>query len=364
MGKVLATQSITPGWPPHGFRVGVEDVFILPLVAVAFAVNVVLRGLLRILINIIDGLFPLLLQVMRFPLFTSRILGDGIVALLKSIMQILPIGEMRRQALRDFIGRNWAWLRRYLSYRVFEERLHDAFENAMASVFRKCRKSTPLAALLMLIGAVLWLPISFAVATLMHTLLLAWAASLPSWMQLLHPVATVIAKSKLLVLPVYPAAWPQAKQHPIVQAMFRSWRYLLTVYLVQKTGFRYRQTELAAARAAGVCSAAASAIGASQLLRLLQAGIKTTAAIIGYWLRALLASTIATLAPLSLFGGIVRRLVERYEEVSRRPTEPLSDKVGDFFARWSIKFSAEYYEAREREGNGHSGGDLGAADRQ
>ena len=32
----------------------------------------------------------------------------------------------------------------------------------------------------------------------------------PSWIQLLHPVATVIAKSKLLVLPAYPAAWPQA----------------------------------------------------------------------------------------------------------------------------------------------------------
>ena len=48
-------------------------------------------------------------------------------------------------------------------------------------------------------------------------------------MQFLHPVATVIAKSKLLVLPVYPAAWPQAKQHPFMQAMIRCYRYLASL---------------------------------------------------------------------------------------------------------------------------------------
>jgi hypothetical protein len=52
----------------------------------------------------------------------------------------------------------------------------------------------------------------------MHAVLLANAASLPAWMQLLHPVAAVIAKSKLLVLPAYPAAWPQAKKQAWVQA--------------------------------------------------------------------------------------------------------------------------------------------------
>src|SRR5262249_31375648 len=52
-------------------------------------------------------------------------------------------------------------------------------------------------------------------ATALHATLIARARSLPAWMQLLHPFATLIAKSKLLVLPVYPAAWPQAKQHPV-----------------------------------------------------------------------------------------------------------------------------------------------------
>jgi uncharacterized membrane protein len=276
---------------------------------------VVLRALLTILIDIIDWLFPILLQVMRFPLFTIRIIGDGIAALLKGVMRFLPIGNMRRQAWQGFISRNWAWCRQSLSYRAFEEWLHHAFEDGMAWVFRKCRSLTPPAALLVIIGAVLWLPISFGVATLMHAVLVAKAASLPSWMQLLHPVATVIAKSKLLVLPAYPAAWPQAKRHPVVQAMITFWRHLTTLYLMRKIGYRYRQTESA----------------------------------IGRGLRALAAGTVAVLSALPLSSGIVRRYKEHCEEVSRQPSAPFSDKVTGFFARWSIKFSPEYYEAKERE---------------
>jgi hypothetical protein len=297
------------------FGVGVEDIVILPLVAIAVIVKVVLRALLTILIDIIDWLFPILLQVMRFPLFTIRIIGDGIAALLKGVMRFLPIGDMRRQAWQGFISRNWAWCRQSLSYRAFEEWLHHAFEDGMAWVFRKCRSLTPPAALLVIIGAALWLPISFGVATLMHAVLLAKAASLPSWMQLLHPVATVIAKSKLLVLPAYPAAWPQAKRHPVVQAMITFWRHLTTLYLMRKIGYRYRQTESA----------------------------------IGRGLRALAAGTVAVLSALPLSSGIVRRYKEHCEEVSRQPSAPFSDKVTGFFARWSIKFSPEYYEAKERE---------------
>ena len=84
----------------------------------------------------------------------------------------------------------------------------------MEWVFRKCRTLSPRTAFYVIIAAILWLPISLGVATTMHALLLANAASLPAWMQLLHPFATVIAKSKLLVLPVYPAAWPQATPRP------------------------------------------------------------------------------------------------------------------------------------------------------
>ena len=331
------------------FGVGVEDIVFLPLVAIAVIVKVVLRALLTILIDIIDWLFAILLQVMRFPLFTIRILGDGIAALLKGVMRFLPIGNMRRQAWQGFISRNWAWCRQSLSYRAFEEWLHHAFEDGMAWVFRKCRSLTPPAALLVIIGAVLWLPISFGVATLMHAVLVAKAASLPPWMQLLHPVATVIAKSKLLVLPAYPAAWPQAKRHPVVQAMITFWRHLTTLYLMRKIGYRYRQTESAIAEAAQVSGFAAPAIGASHLLGPPLAACNATAAAIGRGLRAIAAGTVAVLSALPLSSGIVRRYKEHREEVSRQPSAPFSDKVTDFFARWSIKFSSEYYEAKERE---------------
>src|SRR5262245_3525554 len=243
MEQAVTSQHPTPASPPEHFRAGIEDVVILPLVAVAFIVKVLLRALLTILIDIIDWLFPILLQVMRFPLFTIRILGDGIAALLKSVARFLPIGDARQQAWREFVGRNWTWLRQKLSYRAFEEWLHHAFEGGMAWVFRKCRTLTPRAALLVIVGAMVWIPISFAIATLGHAVLLAKATSLPPWMQLLHPVATVIAKSKLLVLPVYPAAWPRAKQHPIVQAMIALWYHLTTFHPIRKIGYRYRQTK-------------------------------------------------------------------------------------------------------------------------
>ena len=65
----------------------------------------------------------------------------------------------------------------------------------------------------------------------MHAVLFAKLISWPAWMQLLHPLATIIAKTKLLVLPVYPAAWPQAKKQPFIQVVFKSYKALDSVYL-------------------------------------------------------------------------------------------------------------------------------------
>ena len=143
---------------------------------------------------------------------------------------------------------NWSRLRRRISYRAFEHAVHIVFESGMAWVFRTCRHLTPNAALLVILGAVLWLPISFVAATAMHAVLFAKVTSWPAWMQLLHPLATVIAKSKLLVLPVYPAAWPQAKKHPFVQVVLENYEAIKSLYLVKKVGFRYRQAGIAGSR--------------------------------------------------------------------------------------------------------------------
>src|SRR5262245_30988990 len=103
--------------------------------------------------------------------------------------------------------------------------------------------------------------LSFGAATALHAVLIAQAKSLPAWMQLLHPFATFIAKSKLLVLPVYPAAWPQAKQHPIVQRFFQFCRYCMSLDVLQKTRYRYQQTERGAAVLADSAGRAAAHIG-------------------------------------------------------------------------------------------------------
>ena len=199
----------------------IEDLIILPLVLLALVLKILSNVTLSILIRILDYAFPVLLQVTRFPLFTARIMGDGITGILRSAVGFLPASSAKRDKWRESLSRYWSWLRQKISYKAFEEAVHDAFERGMAWVFKKCRTLTPRSALLVIAGAVLWLPASFGAATAMHAALIAKATFLPAWMQLLHPLATIIAKSKLLVLPVYPAAWPQAKKHPVVQGLSR-----------------------------------------------------------------------------------------------------------------------------------------------
>jgi hypothetical protein len=176
----------------------------------------------------------------------------------------------------------------------------------MACVFRKCRHLTPNTALLVILGAVLWLPISFGAATAMHAILFAKVTSWPAWMQLLHPLATVIAKSKLLVLPVYPAAWPQAKRHPLVQLVFKGYETLRRMYVIKKVGFRYRQAEIAGI---AVVERLERTVGIASAVR---------------WLRN-------------------AHVAEQFGV--EKPTQ----KLQSFYSRWSIKFSAEYYEAKEQQ---------------
>jgi len=122
----------------------------------------------------------------------------------------------------------------------------------------------------------------------------------------LHPLATVIAKSKLLVLPVYPAAWPQAKKNSFVQLVFKSYEAIKRLYVVKKVGFRYWQAEI---------------VGIAAVEKLERtAGLASAVT----WLRK-------------------AHIAEQFGV--KTPTQTLRS----FFSRWSIKFSAEYYEAKERQ---------------
>jgi hypothetical protein len=289
-------QADALGTVPGRFGWGIEDALILPLVLAALAAWRLLTAAFWIAVHFLDCAFPVLLQVMRFPLFTGRVIGDAITALLRAMVGFLPMSGARRAEWRAVVSRSWAWLRQKISYTAFEQALHDAFERGMAWVFKTCRALTPGGALLVIAGGLLWLPVSFVASTALHAALIANAASLPAWTQLLHLLATIIAKSKLLVLPVYPAAWPQAKTHPLVQATFRAYYAFTRLHLVEKTEYRYRQMERA---------------------------MPETAEATGY--------------------------AAHYAAADEERPEKLSDKVKSFFERWSMKFSAEYYEKKEKD---------------
>ncbi len=304
------TDYPNPAWTDEGrFRGSLDDVIIIPLVCVALVANKVLHFIISILMRLLDYAFPFAVRIVWLPLFAAKLLGNVVVALISSAFHFLPLSEAKRRQWRMWIRRNWSWLRRRISYRAFEQAVHDAFESGMAWVFRECRHLTPNAALLVILGAVLWLPISLAAATVMHAVLIANVASWPAWTQLLHPLATIIAKSKLLVVPVYPAAWPQAKKHPFVQLVFRICRAIQRVHAIRKISFRYRQAEVA------------SIAAVERLER--TAGLASAV----LWLRK---------AHVTEHFGIEKR----------------TWKLRSFFSRWSIKFSAEYYEAKERQASG------------
>jgi len=301
------TDYHNPAWTKESrFRGALDDVIIIPLVLIALAANKILRFILSILMRLLDYAFPLAMQIVWPPLFAARVLGNVIVTAINGALRLVPLSEMNRRRWSISIRRNWSWLRRKMSYRAFERAVHTAFESGMACVFRKCRHLTPNTALLVILGAVLWLPISFGAAAAMHAILFAKVTSWPAWMQLLHPLATVIAKSKLLVLPVYPAAWPQAKIHPFVQRVFKGYETLKRTYVIKKVGFRYRQAEIA---------------------------------------------SIAAVERLERMVGIasaVRRL-RKAHVAERFGVDKPTQKLQSFFSRWSIKFSAEYYEGKEQQ---------------
>jgi hypothetical protein len=327
---------------------GLEDLIILPLTAAAVAARRVGRDVLLALVQLLDWAFPILLQIVRFPLFTIRIIGDGLALALAGVVRLLPVSGEAREAWRRRVSEGWARLRQTFSYKAFEQALHHAFEKGMAWVFRTCKTLTPNGALLVIAGAVLWLPVSFGIATVLHGVLIAKATVWPAWTQLLHPLATVIAKSKLLVLPAYPAAWPQAKKHPLVQASFRAYEYLVARYLMRKIGLRYRQTEQAATEGARVLRRSAIRTGLRRLSKRLLDGLNDLATGISKVMRALVTGAMKGLSSLPLAGPIIRRYEAHYGAAAEQESpQKLSERIKGLYERWSTKLSAEYYEDKD-----------------
>lgn len=328
------------------YRAGIDDAVIVPLVVIGYIAKTLLRWTWKLLVFIVDHIFPILLQVARFLLFTFRIIGDGVTALLRFIIRLLPLPGDKRSKWREAVSRAWSWLRRKISYRVFEEYIHHLFEDGMAWVFRICRKLSPGGALLVILASLVWIPVSFIAATAAHAFLIAEAASLPSWMQVFHAVAAILAKSKLLMLPAYPAAWPQAKKHPVVQAGARAYRHIAALRVVKKLRHRFHQTELVAADMARGMDRFAARIGLVRLFAWLGRRIGGGAVRFGSAARRLWRRTIRRLVRVPLLGPVLRSYETHYDDRGAAPSKRISQRIKEFFQRWEIKFTPAYYEAK------------------
>jgi hypothetical protein len=230
------------------FRIGVDDTVILPMVFAALLASALYQLAFFLISSASALVFALLLRVVTFPLLVAATAGDGMVWLVKQLAGLAQLSGTKREACREFLDRRWSGLRQRLSHETVVKVTQRILQAGISWTFRRCGALSPRAALFVIAGAMLWLPLSAAISLAMHAALLAQAGLLPAWTQLLHPVATIIAKSKLLVLAAYPAAWPQARKHAWVQAALRCMDQLVALAIIQKTAHRYGQTKLALAR--------------------------------------------------------------------------------------------------------------------
>src|SRR5438067_6428309 len=111
------TRSPIAERPP---TVGVEDLVIVPLVVVAVAVSKLLKGVLSILIYVLDYAFAILLQLMRIPLLAARLFGDGMEFFLEGVVRCLPLSSAKRDAWGAWWGQQWVWVGRDMSCHAVE----------------------------------------------------------------------------------------------------------------------------------------------------------------------------------------------------------------------------------------------------
>src|SRR5215510_12177937 len=237
----LIYRSDRPAAARGEFRIGIDDAIILPTVVIAFLASTLFQAAFVVFTVASAIVFALFLRVMIFPLLVAATAGDGIAWLMRRLADLPRLSATQRKALRDLVDRRWSRLRPPLSREAVVLTLQSPVQRAILRFFQSFEALPPRAALLVIAGAMVWLPLSAAIAIAMHAVLLANAALLPAWAQLLHPVATIIAKSKLLVLAAYPAAWPQAKKHPLIQVGLRCMDRIVALKSMRKTAHRYQQ---------------------------------------------------------------------------------------------------------------------------
>jgi hypothetical protein len=239
------------GVPRDPFCIGVDDTIILPVVLIAFLARTLSQAAVFLVSFASAFVVALVFWVLTSPLLVAAAAGDGLAWLIKRLG--VPLSRAKAEAWRDLVDRRWSQLRQRLNSQAVAMRMHGVVQRGVAKALQSCRGLSPRAALLVIVSATLWLPLSAAISIATHLALIAYATFLPAWAQLLHPVATIIAKSKLLVLPLYPAVWPQARKHAQVQAALCSVDRISALGIVQKIAHRYQQTKHAFVRVGDLC---------------------------------------------------------------------------------------------------------------
>jgi len=95
-------------------RGALDDVIIVPLALIAIAANKILRFTIAVLMRLLDYTFPLVMEIVRLPLFAAKVLGNLIVAVTAGALGILPLSEAGRRKWIVSMRRRWSWLRREL----------------------------------------------------------------------------------------------------------------------------------------------------------------------------------------------------------------------------------------------------------
>jgi hypothetical protein len=238
----------TPAAARDQFPIGVDNAMILPMVGIGFLASTLFQAAFFVLAVASAFVFALVHRLLRSLLLVAATAGDAMAWLIKRLTDLPQLSGAKRKALRELVDRRWPRLRQRLSHEVVAMRTQSVLQRGSSWIFQRFGALSPRAALLVIVGGMVWLPLSAAISIAMHAVLLTNAAWLPAWTQLLHPVATIIAKSKLLVLAAYPAAWPQAKTHARVQAALRCMDRIVALDSIRKTAHRYQQTKQALAQ--------------------------------------------------------------------------------------------------------------------
>ncbi|HEY1363274.1 MAG TPA: hypothetical protein VGF60_13620, partial [Xanthobacteraceae bacterium] len=129
---------------------------------------------------------------------------------------------------------------------------------------------------------------------------------------------------------------------------FQLCRYCTSRYLVQKAAFRYQQMERGAVTATDRLGRAVGRLGLGARFQVLWAPLGEAAARLAGLSRDILLRLLAALAAAPVIGAVVSRYMEHYGSAPKQETRP-SEHFRELFERWSIKFSAEYYEERDRQ---------------